>query len=129
MAKTTKSVSKKKDKETSSSIKTKDGEYIMYRLMSKSKGFIIETFGDDPTKCQEALDQYWFEWRRQRENGERKGHFDYYITKAIGMKCWEYPYVAGSLSNEKRRKNRRNYDYDDDYDEDYGNYEYDPYGV
>jgi hypothetical protein len=83
-------------------------------------GFIIESLGEDPTRCMKALDDYYFDFRRRMAAGKvRKGtEFDYYIVRASGKPQTQtlINYVPGSSS---KRKFKSYDDYDDDEYEDY----------
>lgn len=99
-------------------IKDKNGNYIYHRLMSRTMGFIIESLGEDPTRCMKALDDYYFDFRRKVAAGKvRKGtEFDFYIVRASGNPQMEnvVQYIPGSSS---KRKFVSYDDYEDDYDD------------
>lgn len=101
-------------------IKDKNGNYIYHRLISRTMGFIIESLGDDPTRCMKALDDYYFDFRRKVAAGKvRKGtEFDFYIVRASGDPQMEtlVQYLPGSSS-------KRHYKSYDDEDDDYDDYE------
>src|SRR6056297_2401563 len=100
-----KNTQSKKNDESPIRIKDKDGSYIFCRLFSRTRGFIIETLGDDATRCMKALDDYYFDFRRSVAAGKvRKGtEFDYYIARASGNPQIQtiVNYIPGSSSKRK----------------------------
>lgn len=123
----------KGEEEGAKNLKGPDGNYVYYRLYSKSRGFMIETFGTDPSGCQLALDDYWFDWKRKRNQGRtKKTIFDYYIVHAWGnpQQSSVLPYKPGAISEQIKREKygdsyREERDYDEEEYDEYSDYDYD----